>query len=396
MPRPTTARASRCSRARPSTPSASIAWDATHDGRTALRASFNHYVDTEVIAVAPHTLGSQVQRRCQYNATTDDYDTNCTYSGGFGGQTVGLPCSPTGVDNQGRPCRSKLVLPKTWEYTLGAEREVLEGLSLGIDGIYRKFTNQFETTETNRIWNQAGTALEPTGQFRNGRAQTVSNLETPYGAGRRYIGVTGDVTRREGKFKMQGSYTWSRLDGTVMEGSGNLYGDRPARDLYLNGPLADDHRHEVKANLSYAATRWLSTTVRYSYYSGLPYSQRYRNTVTGSYDDYRAQVGYTPGGNLNDRVRRPQPAPARHPEPEHPGRLQLPAADRAPAGGLRGPVERAGPADRERGQRGRQPPVPDRPLLRGAAAHAPRHALQVLGGGRCHNVRVPPAMAGGA
>ncbi len=77
---------------------------------------------------------------------------------------------------------------------------------------------------------------------------------------------------------MQGSYTWSRLDGTVMEGSGNLYGDRPARDLYLYGPLGDDHRHEVKANLSYAATRWLSTTVRYSYYSGLPYSQRYRNS----------------------------------------------------------------------------------------------------------------------
>ena len=179
---------------------------------------------------------------------------------------------------------------------------MVEGLSLGVDAIYRKYTNQFETLETNRIWNQAGTALEPTGQFRNGRPQTVSDLETPDGARRRYVGLTGDVTRREGKFKMQGSYTWSRLDGTVMEGTGNLYGDRPARDLYLDGPLGDDHRHEVKANLSYAATRWLSMTVRYSYYSGLPYSRRYRNRVTGSYDDYRAQVGYTPGANLNDRA----------------------------------------------------------------------------------------------
>jgi hypothetical protein len=193
------------------------------------------------------------------------------------------------------------VLPKTWEYTVGAEREVVEGLSLGFDAIYRKFTNQFETTETNRIWNQAGTALEFTGGYRNGRPQTVSNLETPYDAGRRYVGLTGDVTRREGKFKMQGSYTWSRLDGTVMEGTGNAYGDRPARDLYLYGPLPDDHRHEVKANLSYSATRWLSMTVRYSYYSGLPYSKKYRNSVTGAYDDYRAQIGSTAGGNLNDR-----------------------------------------------------------------------------------------------
>jgi hypothetical protein len=41
-------------------------------------------------------------------------------------------------------------------------------------------------------------------------------------------------------------------------------------------------------------------TVRYSYYSGLPYSKKYRNSVTGAYDDYRARVGYTPSGSLND------------------------------------------------------------------------------------------------
>ena len=125
------------------TPSASIAWDATHDGRTALRASFNHYVDAEVIAIATHTLGTQVQRRCRYNATSGDYDSECTYSGGFGGHRRSALLAHR-RRRAGSPCRSKLVLPKTWEYTAGVEREVLEGLSLGLDGIYRKFTNQFE------------------------------------------------------------------------------------------------------------------------------------------------------------------------------------------------------------------------------------------------------------
>jgi hypothetical protein len=112
--------------------------------------------------------------------------------------------------------------------------------------------------------------------------------------------VTASATRREGRFKLKGSYTWSRLDGTVMDGNNNLYGDREARDLFLDGPLPDDHRHEVKVNLSYAMTNWLSTTVRYSYYSGLPYSRRFRNSITNSYDDFRAQVGNNPGNNIND------------------------------------------------------------------------------------------------
>jgi hypothetical protein len=282
------------------TPNLSLAWDATHDGRTALRASFAHYVDSEVIAIASHTLGTQVQRRCRYNTATGNYDRECTYSGGAAGATVGFRCSPTGVDEQGRRCASELVLPRTREYTAGAEREIVQGLSLGLEGIYRQYSHQFERFETNRIWNGAGSALVPTGQFRNGRNQTVSDLETPADARRRYVGVTASATRREGRFKLNGSYTWSRLDGTVMDGNNNLYGDRGPRDLFLDGPLPDDHRHEVKANLSYAATRWLSATVRYSYYSGLPYSRRFRNSVTNSYDDLRARVGTNPGNNLND------------------------------------------------------------------------------------------------
>jgi hypothetical protein len=281
-------------------PSLSLAWDATHDGRTAVRTSVNQYVDADVNSIANHTLGTQVTRRCRWNETNGEFDRDCEYGGGVNNSTVGLPCGPTGVDATGQSCRRKLVLPKTWEYTAGVEREVMQGVAMGLDVIYRKFNNQYEKFETNRIWNKAGSRLEPTGAYRNGRATTVSDLETPEEAQRRYVGLTASMNKREGRMKLQGSYTWSRLEGTVLEGFSNRLGDIGPRDIFLNGFLPDDHRHEVKLNATYRVSPWLSTGLRYSYYSGLPYSRVFRNDITGQYEDYRAPVGVNPGNNLND------------------------------------------------------------------------------------------------
>jgi hypothetical protein len=128
----------------------------------------------------------------------------------------------------------------------------------------------------------------------------VSDLSTPDGARRRYVGLTGSVTRREGNLRLRGSYTWSRLDGTVLEGFNNRFGDIGPRDLFLDGPLADDHRHEAKFVASYQLTRWLGTSLRASYYSGLPYNRLYYNQLTGQFENYRARVGTNPGANVND------------------------------------------------------------------------------------------------
>jgi hypothetical protein len=286
-------------------PSVAVAWDATRDGRTALRASVNQYVDADLNAIANHTLGSQVQRRCRWNADRAAegdaaYDRDCEFSGGAASATVGLACGPTGIDAYGRPCRNKLVLPKTWEYTVGGEREVTEGVSMGMDAIYRKYSNQFEKIETNRVWNAGATRLEPTGGYRNGRPTTVFDLETPDNAYRRYVGFTTSIAKREGNFKLRGSYTWSKLVGTVLEGNTNRLGDIPVQDAFLDGALPDDHRHEIKINGTYRITRWLSTGMRYSYYSGLPYNRYYRNDQTGNYEILRAPVGINPGTNIND------------------------------------------------------------------------------------------------
>jgi hypothetical protein len=217
-----------------------------------------------------------------------------------------LPCGPDGIDINGNNCRENLTVPRTEEFTLGAERELVQGVAAGIDVVYRNFKNQFERRETNRIWTSSGSQLDGLGGYRNGRSQTVIDLGTPDDARRRYLGITGSVTKREGRFKIRAAYTWSRLDGTVLNGldttlNRDAYlGLIPPRDVYLDGPLSDDHRHEVKATLSYQITNWLVAGVRYAFYSGTPYNRLFRNDQTGQFENYRAQVGVNPGANVND------------------------------------------------------------------------------------------------
>ena len=247
------------------------------------------------------------------------------------------------------------------EYTAGAEREIVQGVALGLDLFYRSFHHLYETQETNRLWSNTGGGLVPTGGYRNGRRETISDLGTPEGAQRRYRGATLGLTKREGRLKIKASYTLSQLDGNVLDGINNPWGDIAPRDVFLYGDLADDHRHELKTSATYQVSPWLSAGLRYRYYSGRPYSRLYRNDVTGAFDLYRARVGVNPGTNVNDpgddrALRLPRSAglqPA--------GAGQPAAPDRPAARPLRRRAERAGVAHHDAGGPG------GRARLRGGA-----------------------------
>jgi hypothetical protein len=166
--------------------------------------------------------------------------------------------------------------------------------------VYRKFLRQYERLESNRVWNASGTALAPTASFRNGRNETISDLETPDDAQRRYAGVTMGIKKREGRLKIFTYYTLSVLQGNIASSLDGSYGQIAPQDIYLWGYLPDDHRHEVKTTAVYQATSWLTFGARYSYFSGFPYNHWYRNDVTGGFSELRAGRGVNPGGNVND------------------------------------------------------------------------------------------------
>src|SRR6185436_2280504 len=151
-------------------PSVAGAWDATHDGRTVIRGSYSQYVDVAVRTPVLHTIGSQANQRCLWNPMTNAYDRDCVYSGGVSRNTFGRPCGPTGIDATGASCQESLKVPRTFEYTIGGEREIIPGVAISADLVLRKFKNQFEQRETNRIWNASGTAVVG---YRNGRPETI-------------------------------------------------------------------------------------------------------------------------------------------------------------------------------------------------------------------------------
>jgi hypothetical protein len=279
----------------------SVAWDATHDGRTVIRGSYNQYVDISVFDVAKHTQGDQVSQKCKWDTVTSTYSKECEFSGGGAStRTVGRPCGPSGIDEFGKKCTEQLKVPRTFEYTLGAEREVVPGIALAFDMVYKNFKNQYEVRETNRIWNNGGTDLNLAGRYRNGRAEKILDIGTPDEAKRTYRGATIGINKREGRFKSKVSYTLSSLEGNVFDGTDNPWGDVPPQDVYLYGPLADDHRHEVKWQATYAVTPWLSTGLRYRYFSGTPYNRLFNETPDNKWDSYRARTGTNPGVDLNN------------------------------------------------------------------------------------------------
>jgi hypothetical protein len=90
------------------------------------------------------------------------------------------------------------------------------------------FVHQYETVETNRIWNPAGTQLDGLGGYRNGRAQTVTDLETPDGARRR--GTSGSPGRSRGARGASSCGRRTRGAGSTdrcSRGLSNRYGDIP-------------------------------------------------------------------------------------------------------------------------------------------------------------------------
>jgi hypothetical protein len=281
------------------TPHLAVAWDPTHDGRTALRGSFNNYVDHGRLALAGITSRELYTKRCDWDAQAMAYIRDCRSEGGDSSTTIGRPCGPDGVNPDGTRCDTKLRLPRVWEYTLGAEREIVTGITLGVDYIYRKFVHQWEDIETNAIWNQGGTGLDRTGMWKTGRAQFIFDLETPNEARRVYHAITAVGRKREGRLKMELSYTWTKYEGTDDTSSTSGFLDNPGQSQFFYGPLPNDRRHDLRSLVTYEVTNWLSGGIIYEFLSGAPYNRYYYDPSFGSFSAFRTKRGYDTRNTLS-------------------------------------------------------------------------------------------------
>lgn len=280
------------------TPHLSAVWDATGDGKTALRGSFAGYVDTGFLRLARYGGRQPYSNECRFDPATGGFTAGCTVSGGLGRRTIGKPCGDVPVNADGTPCDEEHRIPRTWEYTVGAEREIFSGVALGGDLIYRRYINQWEDAETNRIWNEGGTALDPDGGFRNGRAEAIYDVTARSENWRRYLGLTLFIRKYVGDFQALIAWTRHSQYGSPLTYQSDLLLNA-AQTPYYYGFIETDQRNEAKFMGYYKFTSWLTLGTNVVYRNGFPYSRYYYNPVTNGYDDLRSPIGTDPR-NPND------------------------------------------------------------------------------------------------
>lgn len=232
-------------------PQLTAAWDATGDGRTWLRAGAHQRVDANLAPFAEFALGTPVNRTCSWDEATRSFSKDCVVDAGR--RSLGLPCSPTAVDGAGASCARNIRMPRSRELTLGAERELLAGLRLGTDLVYRRTSGLPDAAETNRDFQPSGSAEALPRDFRNGRAETVSDASSDPRLYQRYLGATVSLRRQVGALKLLVAYTESRHRGSQRDGAAFFVNTPPAVQglPYSTGTVGDERRHSLRAMAGY-------------------------------------------------------------------------------------------------------------------------------------------------
>jgi hypothetical protein len=235
------------------------------------------------------TLPSPLSRSCRWNPDTSDYDRECEFNGGATGQSLGLPCSPLGLDASGHACRGRIRLPRSWESSVGFGLIPVEGLRADVDLVHRRVDGPWQTLETNRLWNVAGTEFSG---YRNGRVQSVTDVSTPSSAQRRHRSLHTSITSTRGPVAASLAHVHSR--NTAPAVSSTNFPD--AQTLSFD----DEGRHFVYGQAAVDLRGYGSVGALYAYAQGPVYSRRLPNVAAGGNENYRARVGANPGANIND------------------------------------------------------------------------------------------------
>jgi hypothetical protein len=268
-------------------PGLALAWDATADGRTWVRASTHRRMGSDADGLARFVLGAPVTRNCRWNGTGNVFGRDCQFSGGQVGRTVGLGCGPDGVSADGAPCAGSPAAARFWEHTLGVTRVLAAGLTLAVDGSYRRAGGVPAIRETNRIWQATGAGSSG---FRTERPQVVVDWSASDVSFTRAMVLTAALQKRAGALRALVSYTLGRLETET-------------------GDERDDRRHAVRALVSYDLAAFASLGVAYRLDSGLPAGTTAVQATT-AIEDYRARAGINPGLAVGDPA---APAPGRGP-----------------------------------------------------------------------------------
>jgi len=256
-------------------PRMNVVWDVAGDGKTVLRLGYNRYVDSGALYLSNRVSNALPTETFDYNPATDQYD--IPYRSDGGKNSVFL--------------RKGFTAPHTDEIDFQIERELAADFSVGLAGVWREFKFLFESAETNYVWNQEGTNVIG---YHNGEVTPVYGLGTFAEARRRYWALELLVRKAlRNRWQMEGSYTFSRSEGTTESQLGTFMDNYRQNDLFW-GFSSFDRRHVLKLMGSYRFPWGLTLGSTFSWATGFPFNQWSRNDYTAGYSILHAPRGYDP------------------------------------------------------------------------------------------------------
>ncbi|MSP71399.1 MAG: TonB-dependent receptor [Myxococcales bacterium] len=174
---------------------------------------------------------------------------------------------------------------------------VTDDLRLQLTYFHKSVSNAWEDDERNIIWNRAGNDYVGTV---DGTGQQTYTLRKIDDAQRTYESIELSLFKRlSDRWFMHTSWTLSWNTGTTTELLTGAY-DNPTQNVFLDGPLLEDHRHVIKSQFSYEFDSGLSLGGAYTYETGAPYDQLHLNQYDGGYTNRRAPRGESQGIDPND------------------------------------------------------------------------------------------------
>lgn len=188
------------------------------------------------------------------------------------------------------------VAPRSDEFTLGAEREVVPDITAKVEFTGKFTRNVYAFDETNLIYDEDGYAFLGGG---NGEIEYLYRLRTPTVARRDYYRTDVIVSRNlADRWLMYAVYSYTRSLGTAQYGLSSALAN-PGQVALAYGNLDSDIQHQVKLAGAWDLPNdpW-TTTIGFQadYFSGSPITRWYFSSAgdvagSGSYDLLKQPIG---------------------------------------------------------------------------------------------------------
>ena len=278
-------------------PRLGVIWSPGSDRKTKVFGSFGYYYEQIPMDLVIRSFSFERQPKVyNFSPTSVVPDPAAGTSGIFGGFTE--PSDPN-LKNQ-----------YVREFLLGAEREVIPDLAVGVKYIYRDYGRVVEDF----LCMDDGTYC--IGNPGKGIMQQVFTLDYtttfPAPAAKRiFRGVQLDVTKRfSDNWQMLASYLWSKLDGnydgefapfTNVGPDPNISAAYDYYDFFTNGqdrtkitnrgPLSNDRRHQLKVSGVYVTPFQLSVGLTAYFRTGTPVTRYGFSDIYGRYEFFLTERG---------------------------------------------------------------------------------------------------------